>query len=218
MTTADTEVKCDDCRDTGWKMRGALAVRCECVAKRVSESRVKEISRQSGLRGALLRKSFDNFIGRTKEQKKAVERVKRGGSFFLIGPWGTGKTHLLAASVNDALAKGVNAVFFSVPWLLQMIREDIFSNRPIGVLERVCEVEYLALDDLGKEKPSETVQEKLFMIFDRREIDGLRTSVTSNYVPETLVNEKLDGAIVDRMMGMCEVILLEGASFRTERK
>jgi DNA replication protein DnaC len=191
---------------------------CRCIEAANKRVRFAELTAQSGLRGALLNKTFENFIAKTKMQKTALEKVTAGGNFLLIGPWGTGKTHLLAASVNEAIKKGVNAVFFSVPWLLKIIREDLLSNRPIGILEKVCEVEYLALDDLGKEKPSETVQEKLFMIFDRREIDGLRTAVTSNYVPETLVNEKLDGAIIDRIVGMCEVVLLEGDSYRGRKK
>jgi DNA replication protein DnaC len=208
---------CSICNDTGWVIEGGVAKRCTCFEALLKKARVSDLVCESGLRGALLNKTFDNFIPKTKSQRAALEKVKGSGNFFLIGPWGIGKTHLLAASVNDALKKGVCAVFFSVPWLLKVIREDLLSNRPVGILEKVCEVEYLALDDLGKEKPSETVQEKLFMIFDRREIDGLRTCVTSNYIPETLVSEKLDGAIIDRIVGMCDVILLEGESYRRER-
>ena len=217
-STITPNIECSLCNDTGWIIEGRAARKCQCLEAAYKRIRLAELSAQSGLRGVLLHKTFENFIPKTKSQKVALEKVTSGKNFFLIGPWGTGKTHLLAASVNDAIRRGVDAVFFSVPWLLKIIREDLFSNRPIGILERVCEVEYLALDDLGKEKPSETVQEKMFMIFDRREIDGLRTSVTSNYVPETLVNEKLDGAIIDRIVGMCEVILLEGDSYRKEKK
>lgn len=216
---ANTEIQCSACQDTGWVMKGSLAVQCECVRERAKKTRMQDLVARSGLKGSLLEKSFDNYVAKTKQQKDASEYVRHGGSFFLIGDFGVGKTHLLAASVNDALGKGVAAVFFSVPWLLQMIREDLLSNRPIGILEKVCEVEYLALDDLGKEKPSETVQEKLFMIIDRREVDGLRTSVTSNLDPETLGREKIDGAIVSRLMGMCKLLVLEGEDHRRiERK
>jgi DNA replication protein DnaC len=218
MTIASTEkAMCEKCQDTGWMMKGNLAVQCDCLAKKGRQARAKELYADSGLRGNLLQKSFENYHPKAKQQKEALEKVRKGGNFFLIGPWGTGKTHLLAASANDAIKNGVATLFFSVPWLLQMIREDLLSNRPIGVLERVCEVEYLALDDLGKEKPSESVQEKLFMIFDRREIDGLRTCVTSNYTPDTLASEKLDSAIIDRIIGMTEIILLEGKSHRREK-
>jgi DNA replication protein DnaC len=43
---------------------------------------------------------------------------------------------------------------------------------------------------------------------------GLRTSVTSNYDPETLAKERLDGAIVSRLLGMCEVLYLDGEDYR----
>ncbi len=209
---------CTNCGGLLWVETPEGMKRCGCFEKKLRLARAQKLVEQSGLRGILLEKSFDNYHPKTRQQKEALERVKKGGSFFLIGDWGVGKTHLLAASVNEAVKKGESAVFFSVPWLLRMIRDDLFSNRPIGVMDIVCDVEYLALDDLGKEKATETVQEKLFMILDRREIDGLRTSVTSNYDPETLRQDKVDGAIVSRIIGMCSLIVLEGEDYRCRGK
>lgn len=210
--------ECPECGGTTWIKDSGGMRRCKCFEKKIKLAKAQKFVKQSGLMGSLLKKSFDNYHPETKQQKDALEKVKKGGSFFLIGPWGTGKTHLLAASVNEAVKNSVSAMFFSVPWLLQVIRDDLLSNRPIGAMDIVCDVEYLALDDLGKEKATETVQEKLFMILDRREIGGLRTSVTSNYNPDTLTAEKVDGAIVSRIVGMCEVIVLEGPDHRLQGK
>jgi DNA replication protein DnaC len=178
---------------------------------------MKSLVDQSGLLGSLRQKSFENYLPRTRRQKDALAKVKAGGSFFIIGPWGTGKSHLLAASVSEALKSGVGAVFFSAPWLMKMIREDVLNGGANEVLEKCCEVPYLAVDDLGKEKTSESVQQALFMIFDRRELLGLRTSVTSNFMPDTLKQDKLDGAIVDRLLGLCEAIVLDGDSYRWQK-
>ena len=209
---------CEKCGDSTWIETPEGMKRCSCFERKIKLARARKLVEQSSLRGSLLKKSFENYHPKTKQQKEALEKVKKGGSFFLIGNWGVGKSHLLAASVNEALENGVSAMFFSVPWLLQKIREDLFSNRPIGVMDIVCDVEYLALDDLGKEKATETVQEKLFMILDRREIDGLRTSVTSNFDPDTLRSEKVDGAIVSRLLGMCDVVVIEGPDYRSQGK
>jgi len=209
---------CEKCGDSTWIETPDGMKRCSCFERKIKLARARKLVEQSSLRGSLLKKSFENYHPKTKQQKEALEKVKKGGSFFLIGNWGVGKSHLLAASVNEALENGVSAMFFSVPWLLQKIREDLFSNRPIGVMDIVCDVEYLALDDLGKEKATETVQEKLFMILDRREIDGLRTSVTSNFDPDTLRSEKVDGAIVSRLLGMCDVVVIEGPDYRSQGK
>jgi DNA replication protein DnaC len=218
LENSGSGVKCPKCNDSLWVESTGGMVRCDCFEKKVKLARVQTLAQQSGLRGSLLKKSFENYHPKTKQQEEVLEKVKKGGSFFLIGDFGVGKTHLLAASVNEAVKNGVSAVFFSVPWLLQMIRDDLFSNRPIGVMDIVCDVEYLALDDLGKEKATETVQEKLFMILDRREIGGLRTSVTSNYDPDTLRRDKVDGAIVSRIIGMCSLIVLEGEDYRWRGK
>lgn len=202
------------CDGSGWIERDGSAFRCKCEEDKIRTARMRVLIEQSGLRGSLLGKSFENYFPKTKKQGAALETVKTGGSLFIIGPWGCGKTHLLAASVNEAIKKGMGSALFSAPWLMKLIREDMLNSGENEVLEKCCEVEYLAVDDLGKEKPTETVQQVLFMIFDRREIEGLRTSVTSNYMPKTLASEKLDGAIIDRLVGMCRPVIIDGESYR----
>ena len=214
-TSANTKKKCE-CDGTGWvSVPGTNMVKqCVCLREEVLRRKMERLMDQSGLVGSLREKTFENYHPKTPKQKKAREEMMKDGSFFLIGLPGRGKTHLLAASVNAAMTQGVSVAFFSAPWLLKKIREDLMSDEKLQVLESCCEIEYLAIDDLGKEKPSETVQEKLFMIFDRREILGLRTSVTSNYDPETLSKERLDDAIVSRLLGMCRVLYLDGDDYR----
>lgn len=210
---------CTSCNDTGWRIAVGMGVReCECRLSRIKAARLKKLQEQSGLMGSLLQKRFDNFFPTTKAQKAALATVKQGGSLYITGPWGSGKTHLLAASVNEAIDRGLNSVLFSAPWLMKLIREDMLNGEQNQILEKCCEVDFLAVDDLGKEKPTEAVQQALFMLFDRREIQGLRTSVTSNYMPSTLAAEKLDGAIIDRLLGMCELVVIDGESYRRKKR
>ncbi len=209
---------CKACGGDGWvpinKDGRVLWDQCECMKAAARRARQTKLMEQSGLMGKLTEKSFENYVPKTIRQRKALEIVKRTESVFLVGPPGTGKTHLLAASVNEALKKGVCAVFFSAPWLMKMIREDMIDETDKKILDRCCEIEFLAIDDLGKEKMSETVQQALFMIVDQREIRKLRTSVTSNWMPDTLAKERLDSAIVDRLRGICAPAILDGKSYR----
>jgi DNA replication protein DnaC len=218
QTTTTDQYQCELCKDTGWKPvetdQGKAYAECDCVRRKRVDARMRSLVQQSGLIGSLKGKSFENYAPRTQKQRDAFNVAVSEVSFFLIGPYGTGKTHLLAASVNAAIAKMQPTVFFSAPWLMKIIREDLLKGGSGEVLEKCCEVPYLAVDDLGKEKSSDMVQQALFMIFDRREINGLRTSVTSNYMPDTLRQEKLDGAIVDRILGMCKPVVLDGTSYR----
>ncbi len=208
------QYECPDCMDQEWIEDAGGIKRCHCVEEKIKAARLKSLIEQSGMMGSLRHKRFENYLPATKKQEAGFKAIKAGGSLLIVGPWGSGKTHLLAASVNESIEQGVSAALFSAPWLMKLIREDMLNGGKNQVLEKCCEVPYLAVDDLGKEKPSETVQQALFMIFDRREIMGLRTSVTSNYMPSTLASEKLDGAIIDRLVGMCRLIVLDGESYR----
>ena len=92
---------------------------------------MRSLVEQSGLLGSLRQKSFENYFPRTRKQKDALAKVKAGGSFFIIGPWGTGKSHLLAASVSDALNERDSRCVL----LCSVVDED----DPRGCPERWCE-------------------------------------------------------------------------------
>jgi len=219
----DEKVGCEKCDHTGWVETPEGMAKCECL-KRSQERRKYALFRQrSGLVGRLTEKTFENYRPLTPSQRRALEVATKGGSFYLYGDWGVGKTHLLAASVNEALKRGQEASLVSVPWLLQAIRDDVVSGNngdgsKYDLFRLACEIPYLALDDLGKEKVTDFVKEKIFMVFDVREINGLRTSVSSNLDPNVLYNDDIvDPAVLSRIRGMCgpeSIIEVQGRDYR----
>lgn len=117
----------------------------------------------------------------------------------LLGGVGTGKTTLAAAVVNAALEKhGVRGQFWPVVDLLGRLRATVDEDRAIEteaeVMGQMCIVPLLVLDDLGANKATEYVEERLFRIVDYRYRQLLPTVVTTN-VPL----EKLDQRIASRL-------------------
>lgn len=104
---------------------------------------------------------------------------------YLHGEVGRGKSGLAAALVNEAVSRGQSGLFRVVPDLLDRIRRtyrnrDAFDASETDVLESLYVVDILVLDDLGSEKSSEWVGEKLFQVIGHRHDAHKRTIITSN--------------------------------------
>ena len=171
-------------------------MRCECYLRKIREKRVKKLIEAYPMPQLLKHKSLENFVITSGTQKKALEKMQRCEPCYLFGPYGVGKTHLLAAMVNLKISKMIPAMFVSAPWLFEGLRRDMFrdGNTEHLVIDDACTVDFLAIDDLGKEKPTAMVEEKLFMIVDSRLSKGLPTSFSSN-LPLDEQSNRIDGAI-----------------------
>lgn len=217
-------------------------------AKRKSEEnlkfreRVKEAIRSSGLTERSLRQTFDNFqlhsdnrnayavcaaFARDLEHKLPnLDRPNPGrNGLLLIGPFGTGKTHLSFAIANALLMRGTPVIAMTALELLAKIRRtySLDNLQEDEVLDAYCTVPLLVLDDLGKEKSSLWTASMLYSIIDRRYNAMLPTIVTSNYNAEGLVERLTPSdshdrttalATVDRLAEMCDVVTLTGPSWR----
>ncbi|MRB85087.1 hypothetical protein GH851_31765, partial [Bacillus thuringiensis] len=81
------------------------------------------------------------------------------------------KTHLAAAIANELSKQGFIVVFQSVPELLQRIRSTFNSDNKENetqIMRALLECDLLILDDIGAEKTTEWVEEKLFNVIDGR--------------------------------------------------
>ena len=104
------------------------------------------------------------------------------GWIVLVGPNGSGKTHLAAAIANHCIEQGNPVFFVHVPDLLDDLRS---TYSPISefsyseLFEQVNEAPLLILDGLGAQSPTPWAQEKLQQIFNRRASAELPTVVTT---------------------------------------
>jgi len=159
---------------------------------------------------ALKKLRFENFekrgrVGLGKHQANSLENAYNQaynfaknleGWLLLMGPFGSGKTHLAAAIANEVIEGGVSTLFLTVPDLLDWLRyaysgvELSFEER----FEEIREIPLLILDDFGTQNATSWAQEKIFQIMNHRYINKLPTVVTSNM----LIND-FDGRIRSRL-------------------
>lgn len=150
---------------------------------------------------ALRDKSLANFDTSSvsasvrKAAEIAEESIREGGSLVLAGSVGTGKTHLAAAIVMQAIRAGRPALFVGVPHLMTQLKSFGPNGNYRQLLAAVSSCEVLALDDMGTERYTDWVGEQLFMLIDERYINRRQTVVTTNYATPDELIARMDYAV-----------------------
>ncbi len=168
---------------------------CACRQAQIQQKVYQRLFAFSNL-SELAHLTFDNFLPRGRvgvmpQHASSLEFAYNQASIYartlkgwlvLLGGYGVGKTHLAAAVGNFAVSMGVQALFVTVPDLLDSLRTS-FSDQENPYAERfeqILSVPLLILDDFGTQNATPWAQEKLFQIINHRYINKLPLVVTSN--------------------------------------
>ena len=151
-----------------------------------------------GLRAQHAHDALKHLVDGAFAQNPREDRVW----LFLMGAFGTGKTHLAAAIANYRSSVGDNVMFITAPDLLDYLRTP-FDPKADATFDKlfnqVRNVPLLILDDLGTESAKPWAQEKLFQILDHRYVARTPTVVTSaksmEELPERIKSRLLDQRI-----------------------
>jgi DNA replication protein DnaC len=196
--------------------------------------------------------SFDNYIPHNKEQQKAIltcrewakdlpETHDRG--LFLVGPVGTGKTHLLLATIRQLIElypqnivtagvkhrywrdgskrteSAISVTFVSMIDLLRDIKDSFGQeerDKNLGI-ERISKdarsCDLLFIDDIAAERTTDWVREQIFDLIDYRYRYERLTSFTSNLNASEL-EAVLGDRTMSRIMEMTTGVPVVGPDFR----
>ena len=199
------------------------------------ERKMFEILTSVGVQKLLFLASFENFPPEIVKICKRVVTGKHG--LYIWEGVGRGKTWLSVALLKEliktldvakeisssSLTNDINQFrkmyrFISVPGLLMEIKSSYDINSSLteqGIIREYTNIPVLILDDIGSEKPTEWVRERLNMIIYERNLRGLKTIYTSNLSPDEL-QERLDERITSRIHQQCEIIQLGGPDRRRQ--
>ena len=148
-------------------------------------------------------------------------------SIYIYGQVGRGKTHTACAIANELLRRGKAVLFRTVSELLLDLR-DTFSAEGISeksVLQPLCEVQFLVLDELGDlarnrdSTASAFSASRILTLLDSRWRTGRPTILTSNLSLGELEKWVDDPRIASRIAGMCTlggVIEIIGCDLRVD--
>jgi DNA replication protein DnaC len=180
---------------------------CECIAERVRAHCLTLIPER------FKDSSFESFKPRDWKQQRALSLMQKdpGGSWYLTGAYGNGKTHLLYAQYREIVISGkVRCHVRTTRELVEELRRAEFDGDfvpPVIAAASRREPHHLFWDDIDKLKLTDFKTEVLFDLVDNlyRQKHGL--TVTGNYSMRDLVErERMHPAIVRRLDDMCRVI------------
>lgn len=155
--------------------------------------------------------------------KTIVERVEAGdGLYIWSNGTGTGKTswackimsyYFRKIAFNSGLE--YEGLYIFLPTFLEDLRASYDNPSPEfdEVLDYVKKCKLLIIDDIGAEKPSEWVRERLLSFINTRVSNGLSTIYTSNISMDEL-EARMGKRIKSRIAGSTKEIKLAGADRR----
>lgn len=171
---------------------------CRCRASRIARKRAASLEGRvpKRYRGA----SFDRppVLGMPEPVVSEVRsyvrnlktRLEEGRGLWLVGDVGTGKTTLAMIVSSAALDEGQSVAIYSLPRLLNLIRDEVGTdNSLLDLLDRLSCVDLLHIDDLGAQHTTPWRLEQLYSIVDARYQAGRPIVATTNLMPDELAGQ-----------------------------
>jgi DNA replication protein DnaC len=149
-----------------------------------------------------------------------LSKPKSISNLFIIGPWGTGKSHLAQALGHSAIRNGHSVLFASVSKILTHPNAAAAINGFDRHFAKIIGVDLLIIDDFGLKRLKPGQDEDFHEVISER-YEGKSTTVTSNLdIPEwtdAFTNRILEVAAIDRLRHGAYTVILEGKSNRAAR-
>jgi DNA replication protein DnaC len=202
-----------DCRCRPWRIARVRAARLEGRIPR----RYQGVSFDRPPVSDIARTAPDQIQSIRRYLRAIEQNLDSGRGLWIAGDVGTGKTTLAMLVSKAALDAGRSVAIYSLPRLLNLLRESMDSeDGMLDFMDRLTAVDLLHLDDLGAENQTDWVLEQLYSIVNARYEAERAILATSNLMPDELT-ERLGARTVSRLVEICgDLIPLFGEDKRRE--
>lgn len=140
-------------------------------------------------------------------------------NILLVGPSGTGKSHLATALAISACSQGKRVRFWRVTELITSLLEAKEERQLLRIRNQLNKLDLLVLDELGYVPASKAGAELLFDViataYERNSLIVTTNLPFENWT-EVLGNERLTGAALDRLTHRCHILQTKGESYRLQ--
>lgn len=206
-----------------------LEYTCDVLEQEVRQRQKTDMDRR--MKMARLPRSHDlNFFdysfasGINKQQLQQLRElvwIEQAYNLVLMGPSGIGKTFIAAGLVHEAILKGYRAYFTGMEDLINVLKMKEMTSNAMNTYNRYLRAHLIAIDDIML-LPIKKNEAVAFFNMINHLHEQCSIIITTNKSPkqwaEALEDEVLATALLDRILYHCEVVKLEGNSYRMENR
>lgn len=167
---------------------------------------------------------FNFSAGITRPELKQLRELiwlEQNYNVILMGPSGTGKSFIASGLVFDAVKQGYRAYFLTMEDLVSILKLKELTSTALSKYNRLLKAHLIAIDDIMM-FPIKKHEAVAFFNLINHLHERSSVIITTNKSPkqwaETLDDEVLTTALLDRILFRCEVVKLNGNSYRMENR
>jgi DNA replication protein DnaC len=154
-------------------------------------------------------------------QLKELNWIEQGYNLILLGPTGVGKTMLSIGLGIHAISNGYKAHFTTMNDLMYILKTQEILRTSKARYKRIIESDLVVIDDLMF-MAMEKHEANMFFQLINKLYGQSSIIITSNKGPEDwgelLGDPAITTAILDRIVHKCEIINLDGDSYRLKHR
>ncbi len=166
--------------------------------------------------------SFSNGLDKQQlNQLRELTWLEQNFNVILMGPSGTGKTYIAGGLCFDAIEKGYRAYFKTMEELIKVLKMKEITKSAATEYLRIIRSHLLVIDDIMMFPVTQQDSVAFFNLINELH-DKTSLVITTNKSPkewtDVLKDPVLTTALLDRILFKCEIIKLEGKSYRMENR
>jgi DNA replication protein DnaC len=147
----------------------------------------------------------------------SLEWVAKAENLCLVGPAGTGKSHLLVALGHAAVAAGHKVRYLSAAELVEQLYRGLADNSVGRVIDALLRHDLVIVDEIGFAPLDDTGTQLLFRFvaaaYERRAL-GIASHWPFEQWGRFLPEHVTATSLLDRLLHHASVVVTEGESFR----
>jgi DNA replication protein DnaC len=208
-------------RTQRWKPEDLLRTLVEAEIAARDESNARARLRAAGFPVKKTLEEFNVTISSipkaTFDYLASLEWIKAAENLCLVGPAGTGKSHLLIACGHAAVAEGLRVRYFAAADLVEALFRGLADNSVAKIIDNLLRADLVIIDELGF-APLDLIGTQLLFRFVAAAYERRSLGIASHWPFDAwgrfLPEHTTAASMLDRLLHHAVVVVTEGESYR----